>query len=530
MEDNVTADEEDLNEPEENTAPEQEEQDSTPSDTQASLKNASIQSQGLKAQPTGTGSGFADLLSSYKNMYGANNQQLGRANDLYNEAATQDVKPEDLQNLTKASYLDQIRKALAGFTAIGGNLNASQTKTLEDTGNVSPIAEARLRNQSMVADLLRREAKDQMSQASNQMTMQNQQLGGMGDILKLQSQYAPIGPDLAKSMNTQLGFAENTLPPTLNFDQAQKIGQLSMMGMRGQELLAAIGLKDAQIDTARAKQPYIQPTAEANLKSKEAQTNLTDLKGTILPQKFNTDQIKQFNNNTKIGGFDPHAADNALVSYDTALNGLNPQDAQQADMLSRKMIAATAAQFSKGTGKITDLNAALGTLEKYNETPKFNDSQIGQAAEKKYRAALNLAAMGSADLGRGSKFKQQFDLGTAFGGQYLGPGKTLFFGDKTGEVPEEKIQGVRQQVINNISNALRNGITSSVTPDIANEIIKNQYGSYAPLYINKGLQLHNNPNLNQQTGMVESTPQVPTKPPLASPNIKHFSNNIHDYQ
>lgn len=224
--------------------------------------------------------------------------------------------------------------------------------------------------------------------------------------------------------------------------------------------------------------------------------NTVPLQSTKMDQQSARDFTKNLNPETI-------QAHEAVQNYDTALEGLKPQEAQQADDLARRQISAIAGKFDQGSkpNSITSMNQFLNSLFKMEQTSEFNtpdNPAIGQAAFRRVKSALEFSALTQAQKSRATNFQTQFSLGNSFGANLAGQ-----------PVPQEKIDELKNETKQNIGGNLQKAISSSSNPDIGKQKAKELFEDRVDDYLNA---YHNIRGPGNKTGSASSNQQqVPKK-------------------
>jgi hypothetical protein len=207
------------------------------------------------------------------------------------------------------------------------------------------------------------------------------------------------------------------------------------------------------------------------------------LENTIVPQnlKVNQQASRDFVKALKPETVQAHEA---IQNYDTALEGLKPQEAQQADDLARRQISAIAGKFDQGSkpNSVTSLNQFLNSIFKMSQTAEFNtpdNPAVGQAAFRRVKSALEFAALTQAEKARSTNFQTQFSLGNSFGANVAGTG-----------VPQEKISELRNELSQRIGGNLQQAISSASNPEVAKEKAKELFEDKVDDYLHSFHNIH----------------------------------------
>jgi len=174
----------------------------------------------------------------------------------------------------------------------------------------------------------------------------------------------------------------------------------------------------------------------------------------------------------------------AVQNYETALEGLKPEEAKQADSLARRQIGAIAGKFDQGVKAniITNSNQLLNTIAKMEQTTEFNtpnNPAIGQAAFRRVKSALEFAAATQAGKIRPSNFSTQLSLGSSFGANL--PGQ---------EVPIEKIEELKNQSKKMIGGSIQSALSSVNDREIGKKVINELFNGAEDDYLSSYHKIH----------------------------------------
>lgn len=174
----------------------------------------------------------------------------------------------------------------------------------------------------------------------------------------------------------------------------------------------------------------------------------------------------------------------AIQNYETALEGLTPEEAKQADSLARRQIGAIAGKFDQGVkpNSITNLNQLFNTVAKLEQTPEFNtpnNPAIGEAAFRRVKSALEFAVYTQAGKQRPSNFSTQLGLGSSFGAN-------LPFQ----EVPSEKIEELMNQTKSRVGGSIQSALSSVNDREVGEKVINELFNGSEKDYLNSYHKIH----------------------------------------
>ncbi len=425
-------------------------------------------------------------LSSISKLFGSANQDI---NDAKNSGLTQD-QLDTLHSHEGANTWTNLFLNLIGSTK---GLNA---KPFMEPGNQS------IENERQGLLLQNSLARQKAQQAQEEQNFGMGQLKAIPEINQAQMNQQPVNAiqrniqqsllksagidpsniDLSQMNNTQAGY-KNTLP------DLDKLVQL-----KNQQ--AYYSSKD--IDKVPVQNP--DGSLSYAFVHKTNPTDVQNIPGSAVPQSIKMNQQDAQNLMKKISP-DVVIAHQAVKNYDTALDDLNPTEAQQANDLANRQISAIAGKFDQGVkaNTITDANQLVNSIVKLEQTGEFNtpdNPAIGQAAFRRVKSALEFAAVTQAGKVRPSNFQTQFSLGNSFGSNVAGQ-----------PVPQEKIDELKSETQQNIGGTIQQALSAANNQKFArdrlNEVfdgdtdkyLSNFHNIQGPATVQKVQQQTKSPNL-----------------------------------